>query len=354
MLKKYIITLLSFIGIWASHAQEIPIFTIEKYQNIVNIAASSPETLAKLKEKADNNNPHAQTAFGYYLEKKAQNAADIEIAIKYYEKSVASGSLFSQFRLGYIYAYNNLYPNDINKAMAYFKDAADGGHVEAKYYFGELNFYSGAPKSKEIALKYMNQAAKADYAPALNFVGNMLYRGDGVAPSKSLALNYYLKAAQLGNSDAMYQLGLFYSKGESVEADIKIAMQYFQLATQKKHILSQLQLGLLYIDKKEYDKALFHIANVAKNGNIAGSYYLGIMYYRGYGVKANSPKGIKEFKFAAENGNSDAQNILGEIYYSDPYIVQDKELAKKYFTEAAKQNNQSAKDNLLKYFNIEI
>jgi TPR repeat protein len=106
-------------------------------------------------------------------------------------------------------------------------DADNAGSTQAMVLLGEM--YADGEDDAE-AVRLYRKAADLGNALAMNNLGNMYARGQGVAMDEAEAVRLYRQAADLGNSTAMYNLGLFYENGYGVTKDIAKARSYYQMA----------------------------------------------------------------------------------------------------------------------------
>lgn len=115
--------------------------------------------------------------------------------------------------------------------------------------------------------------------------------------------------------------------------------------------LADYNTGLKAYRSKDYARALkeFKAAD-SKDSN----YNLGVMYFKGEGVKADRLQGLEYFKKAAEQGHMNAQFILGTMYDKGEDVLQDRTLAARWYRKAADQGHAQAQFNLgLMYTNGE-
>lgn len=115
--------------------------------------------------------------------------------------------------------------------------------------------------------------------------------------------------------------------------------------------LADYNAGLKAYQKKDYARALKEFeANDSKNSN----YNLGVMYFKGQGVKADHLQGLELFKKAAEQGHVNAQFLLGTMYDKGEDVLQDRAVAAKWYRKAAELGHAQAQFNLgLMYTNGE-
>lgn len=87
-----------------------------------------------------------------------------------------------------------------DKALNYFKQAAEKGNVQALYYIGDLYYNgNGVDKSFVTAKRYFEQAANKGFAEAQYMMGVMYRNGQGVTKSISQAKAWLQKAANQGH-----------------------------------------------------------------------------------------------------------------------------------------------------------
>ena len=90
------------------------------------------------------------------------------------------------------------------EALRLLQLAARRGNAEANYAIGTWYLYGRVvPKDYKLAAKYLDIAARKNFAPAL-FDSALLYeKGNGVKKNLRIAFERYLEAANLGDTDAL-------------------------------------------------------------------------------------------------------------------------------------------------------
>ena len=104
--------------------------------------------------------------------------------------------------------------------------------------------------------------------------------------------------------------------------------------------------GLTLIKQGQRTDAFKYFKRAADAGNARGQYGLGLCYYKGDGVVANTVEAIRWFRKAAEQGYSLAQHNLGVFYEDGEGVVQNKMEALMWYHKAAEQGD---KDSLVYY-----
>lgn len=132
-----------------------------------------------------------------------------------------------QFRIGSAYlegAY--MLPKDLDKALSYFKKAAERGHAVA-----QINMMRGCMKecddNNNEVLYWLQKAAEQGLPQALYNLAISYHRGDIDGKVDIVKSNELLrKAAELGYIAAFSRLAMVYRNGEGVEKNQKIAMHW--------------------------------------------------------------------------------------------------------------------------------
>ena len=85
-------------------------------------------------------------------------------------------------------------------------------------------------KDINLAILYLQEAAKQNHPYALYNLGLIYQKGDGVNIDFEKAFIYLHKSAELGFSYAQMSVGLMYYRGEGINKNIELAINYLQLA----------------------------------------------------------------------------------------------------------------------------
>ena len=206
--------------------------------------------------------------------------------------------------------------NEYEKALPYFKQAAELGLLEAQcMYIIDLlviSEESGKDFSSEVK-KYVNLIRNAANQgdPDEQACLAMLYEeGFGVSEDMKTAVKWYQKAADQGNAGAQSKLGECYYLGKGVAENDAKAVKWFQKS--------------------------------ADQGNADAQYYLGECYYLGKGVAQNDAEAVKWFQKSADQGNADAQWQLGHCYYFGNGVLKNEQKAASFYQKAANQGHAKA------------
>jgi TPR repeat protein len=76
------------------------------------------------------------------------------------------------------------------------------------------------------------KSADAENDKAMNAIGNIYQKGQGVTVDYANAAKWYRSAASLGNQPAMFNLGVIYEQGLGVPADAEEARKWYAKAAE--------------------------------------------------------------------------------------------------------------------------
>jgi localization factor PodJL len=139
----------------------------------------------------------------------------------------------------------------------------------------------GVPANPQEAVRWLERAANAGFAPAQFRLASLNEKGEGIKKNLPAARRLYLAAAGKGHAKAMHNLAVLHAEGVDGKPDYKIAAQWFRKA--------------------------------AGYGVTDSQYNLAILYARGIGVETNLAESYKWFALAAGNGDAEAAKKRDEV-----------------------------------------
>lgn len=212
---------------------------------------------------------------------------------------------------------------------------ADSGDAKALYdlaYIYETGYGPVRPDSA-LSISLYERSAAAGYAPAENYLGYRLYRGDRISADPDRGLELIEKAAMKGDAKAEANLGWLLAEGESVVRDSEKAIYWLSKASDAGLPVAMVHLGDIYsrgLDSIRPDTLLASrlYSRAAEAGDADADFRLarlmgpqwvklsadeaveqGIRYYS----KGNAPySGVDLFKIAADKGSARAWALIGE------------------------------------------
>lgn len=206
------------------------------------------------------------------------------------------------------------YPNegapDMERAVAYYTEAAEKGHKEAQYKLGYL-----------------------------------FSEGDSVEQNYATAAHWFLKAAENNHADALYAVALMYRKGLYFDRDPDKADVYCEKAAaagsaQAKTVLAQYYLlGIRY--EQDLARAEHLLCEVAAEGEAVAMWKLGQAHYKGL-LRQDYFRAYDYLKEAFRKGEKRAGYELGLCYFYGNGAFKDRHLAACAMRAAAQAGSQKA------------
>ena len=140
------------------------------------------------------------------------------------------------------------------------------------YHLALNNFFgNGVKQDVPLACRQLVEAAEAENAEAMLFLGMIYHNGQEVSQDYSKAFDWYKKAASLGNAKAMCNLGVLFEEGKGVWKSPSSAMYWYNKAVNADDPTAMLNLGLMLIKgegkKKDYNRAIELLSKSAQLGN---------------------------------------------------------------------------------------
>ena len=207
------------------------------------------------------------------------------------------------------------------------------GNIEASYYLGQLYENGvGVPQDIDRAIEYYKLCEKENHIEAIFNLAAIYDFGKGGHQDYSIAYSYYKRAGVKGT----YMLGIWYRDGIYVKQNLDTAMSLIQSCYNQGLKIAANNLGHLYYNKGEYSKALELFKEAEKNGDILGTLNIGWMYIHGYAVPKNYHKALELFRKGALVNNAEAFYDLGCVYENGLGVKRDKVKALNFFKYSMK------------------
>ena len=151
------------------------------------------------------------------------------------------------------------------------------------------------------------------------------------------AESYFRQASDLNCSEGQFQLGYMYEKqlAPGVKNNIEEALKYYGLATDQDHPQAWIYKGNLHKLKHEYSKAKHCYFAAAKKGVAAAQYNIGMLYWKGTGVKQSYTKAAMYFEHKLCQDFAPALNNLGIRFLEGLEVEKNYDKAASYFKQPA-------------------
>ena len=166
------------------------------------------------------------------------------------------------------------YGHDNQKAMYFFKKAAEHGHkLGAFAVAGMYECGIGVEKDYERAVYWYKKAYELGETNYSSFhIAEIYFNGKGnVAKDYKSAANWYLKAGKNNNAKAQYRLAMMYFKGIGVEEDYLQGLQWLKYSADNGYAEAQYSYAVILLNSSEYylkeDDIMYYLRMASKQGH---------------------------------------------------------------------------------------
>ena len=175
-----------------------------------------------------------------------------------------------------------------------------------------LNVFSQAFNSQSLKDK---AAAGDQYSQLL--LGLLHKNGQGVKQSFVMASEQLMEAAAQGNGDACYEIGKFHEKGYAFRQSYQTSADWYRRGVIFGEKRSAYALARLIVEgrvkpigeessDKMFKDSWVYFNEQIKKDNPEANYYLGMMCFKGWGVKRSPHEAIKYFKAGSDSFDGDS------------------------------------------------
>lgn len=171
-----------------------------------------------------------------------------EKAVAYFKIAAQLGHMLGQMAVGsYYYAMN-----DCEEAIKWLSMAAELGNAEALFNLGVFYMEGmGCDQDMELSAKYFHRAARRRHPEAQFAYADLLSNGWGVEQDEKRALKWFLDAAENGHVEAMYRLGEIYEQGIGTDVNFDAAAKWYDAACSKGHRMAAQKLVMLKVNRQD-------------------------------------------------------------------------------------------------------
>jgi tetratricopeptide (TPR) repeat protein len=156
----------------------------------------------------------------------------------------------------------------------------------------------------------------------------------------NISMHYYVLSSKRDNSMALNAIGKLYDNDNYVKKNKSLSKTYFELSAKKGNCFAQYNIGLINFNAKKYTEALTYFNLSAEQNHIESCFYLGEIYYYGYGVEQNNTIATKYYKLASKYGSANGHHSLSYmLFYHSGKSVNDTTRALKHIIKALFVNN---------------
>lgn len=316
-----------------------------------------PQPLEQTIAAAEKGDVTAQHFLGYHHTEGLDGTTNYVEGRKWYLKAAEQSFPNSLNNLGVIYVRGRGVAKDTEKAMGYFKQAAELGVDSSQHTLARLILYGGntkvGPEEQAEAFAWLRKAADAGYAESQALYGWVLmYPPAGGRGNGDEAISYLQKALAQGHSDAARWIGDIYLDKNYPGRDPAAAVKHYLLGAEKNQAASQAAMGWAYFKglgvEQDVAKAIEWAQKAADQKYATAWYYLGL-FHAGEGLTKRPPgfrpqyeKAMEYYEQAAAAGQGDAAYQLGKMIATGYPPGKKKEDALPILEKAAKQGHRRA------------
>lgn len=221
-------------------------------------------------------------------------------------------------------------------------------NIVGKYYRVGYN----VEKDPQKAMKYFKKAADLDYPQAQSNYGYLLQEvGINNKPDMIEGARFLKLSAENGDLVGMFNYGLALYKGEGVKKNKKEALDWLKKASDQGDLISQIYYAHLILnDKKQstekVNECLSYLKNAMNKGSPDAYYCYADLLKNSVNLERNDEIIFNCYKFASEMGKVDAIYYYGICYLDGIGTPKNKETAMKYLQIAAIKGCKQAQDKI--------
>lgn len=206
-----------------------------------------------------------------YLAKEAERK-NIREALFWYDKAAHKDNITGMY--GVVRIANRMREDLVLRDKAAFWShhiQALEGSIEGKYETGKALVQGlGTEIDVTRGIQFLQEAAEADYLPAILFMGEWSLSKNNLTPSPVQSTYWYLQAARLGSEKGMMHLGLNYLAGVGTQRNFQRGVYWLECASERGFVEAMYHAGEVWIDR-------------GSDGNAIAYIWLFIAAYLGYG-----------------------------------------------------------------------
>ena len=270
-------------------------------------------------------------------------------------REALGGDTQAMFTLGQRYEFGSGVPRDCDKALMWYRRAAEEGDARAMNAIGLWNIEGNCVEKDEPAgIDLLKQAADlGEPAAMFNLARRYAIRSDAAPKNREESAEYFSKAiagfrklADAGERRAYFQLGVIYSEGIGIARDDRAALDYLQKAAALNDTRAMLFLASLCTESRgsecDAKKSFEWCHKAAQLGDPLGMIVAAAALESGEGVARDAVKAHEWRLKAADAGLPVAMFLVGRDYEFGNGVGKDADEAWRWFRKAALRGNAPA------------
>ena len=256
-------------------------------------------------------------------------------------------------------------PVDPEKALEYFLEAAEQGHISAQNNAGTCYYHGkGVEENNAEAEYWYKKAAENGHVPAFSPLAEIYHKGYLGEPDCEKAVYWYEKAATTENNSMVHAQEMLvdlYSDEDEAIADAEKAVYWLQVLAENGNKDAQEKLTVLDVSvdpgvlalaylkgesgwEQDDRKARYWRGKAVENGNEGFMLSYGLALIEGKHIEKNCKEGMKWIEQAIEAGEyyTEMMLLLGELYEKGEEVEKDYKKALHYYKMAHEYGDSKA------------
>lgn len=231
-------------------------------------------------------------------------------------KSADNKFSWAQVNLGLIYLDGKHCKQDIVKSINFFELAAIQNNYIALFHIGEIYLNILKPNNVNKAIEYYKKAANLNHLRSQKKLGYLFLENKNAESNIDESIKYFSLAANNKNdAESQYKLGLIYFKSIYNKFDFNESIKYFELAAKQNFAEAEKQLGdIYYVGRycpKDIEKGIHYYKLAAEHGSSDAQIFLAFNYMTGLYLKQDFKKAIQLIDRASKQNNQLAKSFMG-------------------------------------------
>jgi len=207
---------------------------------------------------ADQGNAEAQVQAGIMYKFGTGTEADGVKAAQWFRAAADQGYADAQCELALCYDEGCGVLRNGYEAVKWMTEAMRNGDAQAHTWLGFWTFYgeNGLMADEKKGISYYREAAELGQMQARYYLGDCYLNGTGVARNEKTAVHWFKPAAAEGNAGAQVRLATCYLKGiGGLEPDEKMFLKWMRKAAEQNDLEALYELGMHYKSKRKFNNA---------------------------------------------------------------------------------------------------
>ena len=303
-----------------------------------------------------------------------QTPPDYAVAVPLLRQAAQEGDAEAAFQLSGCLLNGLGVRKDVGEGVALLQQAAQAGHLYARYNLLQLKEAGGAPVALLLGaygdlagqgmvpaqmrlLKYFNETGKTDkalyWANKAAAAGHRQaqyylaqYHQNAAEPDTEAAYRFYKQAAEQGLAAAHWQLGLQYLYGQGVSQNHEQAARHLRVAAEQGIAAAQTALAEILLSENS-NEALVWFQTASEQGDNNAHAVLAELYLLGRHVGRNPETARFHAEAATRFRHPEALRLLGDIHSYGLGVDADADTARAYYRQAAEAGSMAAYQKLV-------